>query len=341
MSSSTLENRSVTLADIAREVGVTPITVHNALNGKGRVSPGMRERVLETAREMGYQSNLLARSLATGRAMALGVLAYRIESNLAARQLAAVENEAQKHGYHLVVAAHNHDPQRALEALREMTARRMDGVISISSTANMQPGVVEGLKTLQLPTVFSFHEPHGPRESDCVTIDQQQGARKAVDFLLRQGRNKIAFLSGPRGRLVTETRLEGFEMALRAAGFEPSTAPRAFAEDFSPRHGKSEAHQLLESKPDAIFCASDGLAASVLRAARDRWLRVPADLMVIGFDDSLLCEATDPTLTSVQMPIEEVGRECVRRLLFRLENPQDWSPQTQRLNCRLIRRESA
>jgi DNA-binding LacI/PurR family transcriptional regulator len=153
-------------------------------------------------------------------------------------------------------------------------------------------------------------------------------------------------LGGPLNRLVTQRRLEGYRQILQENGVSVCESWIQFGTDFYPVHGVDAARALFSScspgdYPDALFCASDGLAAGALRVCRELRLRVPEDLAIIGFDDSPMCLATDPPLSSIRMPVQEVGRACVRLLLDRIEAPHTNAPENLRLPCSLVVRESA
>jgi LacI family transcriptional regulator len=335
--------RTVTLHDVARELGITHVTVHNALNGKGRMSAELRERVQNTARELGYRPHPLARGLRQGRAHALGVVVYQLHSRLAPPQLAGVEEAAQERGYNIVVAAHQQQPERALAILRDMTARRLDGVVSISSISTLQPGLAQKLPELGLPYIFSFHEPPAGLAADGVTVEQEGGAYQATKHLLSLGRRKLAFISGPTTRMATVLRLAGFRRAHAELGLEPDESRIILAGDFEVEDGVWAAEELLRRAPDsdAVFAAADLLAAPVMRALRRSGRRMPEDVAVIGFDDLPVSAGLDPALSTVRMPLHEIGRRCANRLIDRIESSGDWEPRVERLECELVLRESA
>jgi DNA-binding LacI/PurR family transcriptional regulator len=150
-----------------------------------------------------------------------------------------------------------------------------------------------------------------------VDNDNVGGAEKAVRHLLDSGRRRIATIAGPQDMTAGQDRLAGYREALQEAGFEP----RAAHGDFTERSGFEAACALLEAEPklDAIFGASDLMARGALRALRQAGRRVPEDVAVVGFDDLGVAQATDPPLSSVRQPIEQVARDLVRLLLARVD----------------------
>lgn len=335
--------RNVTLHDVAKALGITHVTVHNALNGKGRMSPELRERVQSKAREMGYAPHPLARGLRRGRAHTLGVLVYQLNSRLSPAQLAGVEEAAQERGYNVVVAAHKYQPERALQILKDMTARRLDGVVAISSITNLLDSVAAQLPTLGVPYVYSFQEPPEGISADGVTVDQEAGAYEATRYLQKLGRKRIGFIAGPETRTATVKRLAGYRRALAEAGEEIVPARMVLVDDFEVPDGLIAAEKLLAHAPevDAVFAAADLMAAGLIRILRRHGRRIPEDVAVIGFDDLPMSGAVDPPLTTMRMPLEEIGRRSGHRVIDRIEGIELGLPWVERLPCELVIRESA
>ena len=337
-------SRRTTLQDVAREAGVTHVTVHNVLNNKGRVSDEMRARVTLAARKLDYRSNLLARTLKTGRSHGIGVLVYNLASFLASQQLAGVEAAAREAGYHLIVTAHGQDAESAVQILEEMRDRQIDGVISLSAAANSMTTVAEHLPKLQVPFVFGFHIPpqhESNPAADCVVVDDRHGGRLAARHLLQQGRRQLLFM-GPPNSIAAQQRLEGVRAEYRAQGLNWSDDQFLATEGWrgdAARQALGEGWDALP-QPDAIVAGSDDLAAGCLQFLAQRGLCVPDDVALIGFDNAQLSAALMPPLTTVETPLQLIGRTCVERLLSRLGEPDAWQAKTMRLPCQLIVRAS-
>ncbi len=343
--SDTAARKRTTLADVARAVGVTPMTVHNVLNQKGGFSDEVRARVLQAARALDYRSNLLASSLKTGRSHGIGILLHKM-SFVGSCQLAGAAAAARAAGYHLIVSVHESDAFDAIAMLEEMRDRQLDGVVSLSSLTNFRSNVARHLPQLQLPFVFGFHAPplaQGENSvADSVLIDQSGGAQLAANHLLKQGRKRLLFL-GVENNLASQQRLAGVRAAHRDLGLEWSDERVLLAPDWH----NSQALQTLRAEfdkgshgVDGIVAASDMLAAGALQFLSERGIRVPDDIAVVGFDDDRMAGAFSPPLTTVSMPLHHLGKVCVERLLSRLDNPDDWQPETIRLPCQLVVRQS-
>jgi DNA-binding LacI/PurR family transcriptional regulator len=310
---------AVTILDVARAVGVTDATVSNVLNGKGRVSEVMRQRVLVMARDMGYQSNALARGLRTGRTYTLGILATNLDSPLTAGQLSGIDSAARERGYTLLITtsdrAERPDP-------KSLSARGVDGLIAVAASADTQPWLYEALKACGLPYVYSYRSaPDDPQPSGC-TIDQQLGGALAAQRLLAIGRSRLAYVGAPRSMLISVERLQGFQESLTASGVTLEEKNILFGGGHWITTGVELVEVLLNQRPlpDGIFAATDFIAFGVLRVCRQRGIRIPEDIALIGFDNSPLCSASEPALTSVKIPLVESGKLAVSNLIDFLED---------------------
>lgn len=336
---------NATLKQVANRAGVAWSTASYALNGGPKpVSDETRVRVLDAARELGYSSNLLARELVMGRGTALGVLVPETRSHITSHQLAGVEEAAQQRGYTVMLSVYKSEIDRALLAQRNMAARRIDGIICLFETAGSLNGKLDGILTalsdMDTPFVSTYHDPVAGVEADCFLIDQEQGGYIATRHLLEQGHRAVAFV-GPLHLNSARDRLRGYRRAHAEFDIESHDELIVRTQDFLIKSGEAAAEEILSlaTLPDAVFTTNDRLAAALMRSLRHRGVSVPDDIAVVGFDDHPdLCEALDPPLTSVHCPLEELGRASVQRLIDRLNNPDDWRPQTQTFSCTLARR---
>jgi len=273
---------------------------------------------------LGYVPNRAARSLVTRRSDSVGVIITEptnrlfqdpffprllrgISAELAARELQLV----------LLMPESRADEVR-LE--RYLAAWHVDGALLVSLHGrDPLPG---RLADLGFPFVIGGRPPRGVRAS-YVDVDNRDGARIAIDHLVEAGRRRIATIAGPQDMAPGIDRLLGYREALTSAGL--STDPTLEeAADFTFDGGAAAMRTLLERCPDldAVFCASDLMAAGAVGVLRAAGRRVPADVAVVGYDDSPVAETTEPPLTSVRQPVEEMGREMVRLLVAGLRTPE-------------------
>ena len=339
---------NVTLKDVAKRAGVAWSTASYALNdGPKPVSEDVRSRVLLAAKELGYSSNLMARQLATGRATMLGVMVPQVQTHLTSYQLSGVEETAQQLGYNIMLSVYRSEIDRALLVQRNMLAHRLDGIICLFETAgssrNNLDSILHGLREVSLPFVVTYYDPIEGVDADHVLIDHEQGGYLATRYLLEQGRRNIAMVA-PMLLYSARDRVAGFRRAHREMGVAVREDLMINTERYLLEEGEAAALKLLEIAPraDAVFSPNDNMAAGVMRSLRRAGVRVPEDIAIIGFDDGeWLCDALDPPLTSVHPPIIEMGSASVRRLVERLDSPDNWTPHTERLACTLTLRASA
>ncbi|GAA1917207.1 LacI family DNA-binding transcriptional regulator [Streptomyces sodiiphilus] len=317
------DSRRPTIKTVAARAGVGRTTVSRVLNGSPLVSPEARAAVMEAIAELNYVPNSVARSLVTSRTDSIALVIPESESRLGAEPyfsaiIRGVSLQLATTRVQLLLTLVR--DQRELDRLTEfLSARRVDGVLLVSvHRDDPLPGL---LQELGLPTVLagrrSPDEPLNHAHSDNVG-----GATEAVRHLLERGRRSIATITGPLDMEVGNSRLQGWADALAEGGIEPDDALVAPA-DFTEEGGRVAMRALLERRPalDAVFAASDVMAAGALAELNRRGRRVPDDVAVVGFDDSIVARHTDPPLTTVRQSVEEMGRTITRLLLQEIAEP--------------------
>ena len=297
------------LADVARLAGVAPITVSRVVNGHPSVTAETRARVQRAIDELGYRSNMAARTLAGGRSRVLGVISVETELYGPATVLFGIEAAAREAG-HIVSFVRVPDPTVA--ALRRgfdhLAGAHAEGVIVIASGKK----ALHALSALE-PTVPLVVNTHSDVSRSTVNIDAALGARLATAHLLDLGHRTVHHIRGERGSVVTDARAEGWRRELRA---RKAPVPRALTGDWTARSGY-EAGQRLAADPTvtAVVAANDPMALGLISALREAGRTVPGDVSVVGFDDTPESEFYDPPLTTVRMDLQEIGRRSVGLLL--------------------------
>jgi LacI family transcriptional regulator len=306
---------TVTIIDVARRAKVSAGTVSNVLTGKRPVAEHTRKRIQTAIDELGYQPNLLARSLVNRASNSLGVVTSGLEYYGPSRTLVGIERQANELGYSLLLSL-LHDPETADvdSVLDDLRARRVDGIIWAvheigCNRAWMAP---ERLRALP-PIVFLTMEfqPH----ATIVSTDNRAGAAMAVNQLLGQGCREIAIITGPLEWWEARERLAGWRACLAAAGCNHDDA-LVYTGDWTAASGEQGFHRLLAQRPavDAIFASNDQMALGVLRACHFAGRRVPTDLAVAGYDNMPEAAYLVPSLTSVRQHLADVGRTAVQAL---------------------------
>jgi DNA-binding LacI/PurR family transcriptional regulator len=293
-----------TMRDIAEATGVSQSTVSRVLSGTPTAVPiaeSTRKRVMETARQLGYRPNPLARGLRGAPTMLLGVIVRDITDPFFALAIEAASVEASRRGYN-VVLGHAHESADEAEALTSiLEARHCDALLFLGDLRD-RPDLIEELQDSRIPVVALWH---GSRESGIptVSVDNRGGVTAVVDHLVELGHERIAFV-GPRGRLgdITE-REDAFLAAVHGHGLTTADEFRADAPN-TYAGGADALDQLLRlpSPPTGIVGATDVIALGLLHRAHAGGLRVPDDVSIAGFDDIPQAAFAVPALTTVRMP---------------------------------------
>ncbi|MBQ0971382.1 LacI family DNA-binding transcriptional regulator [Streptomyces griseoincarnatus] len=309
-------NRRPTIKTVAARAGVGRTTVSRVVNGSDLVSADARARVLAAIKELNYVPNSVARGLVTNRTNAVALVIPESESRLGSEPFFAalirgVSGALAESGTQLQLMLVRDQAER--DQLTESVAtRRVDGVLLVSVHAEDRlPGILE---EMGLPTVLAGRRDAGEQLS-YVDSDNAGGAAEAVRHLLGRGRRRIATITGPQDMDVGRARLAGWHAAHEEAGVR---ADESLIEpgDFSEDSGGRAMRLLLERTPDldAVFAASDLMAVGALAELRRQKRRVPDRVAVVGFEDSVLARHTNPPLTTVRQPVEELGRTMARIL---------------------------
>jgi DNA-binding LacI/PurR family transcriptional regulator len=317
------DGRGRTLEEVARAAGVSRATVSRVVNGNTHVSADVRRAVERAIDRLGYVPNLAARSLVTRRSQSVALViaepAGRLfEDPFFPRLLRGIGAALSAQELQLVLLM----PQSPLEesrAERYLAAGHVDGALLVSLHGN--DPLPSSLAGRGMPVVLGGRPPSGAAVS-YVDIDNVEGGRIAVEHLVRQGRHTIATISGPPDMAPGVDRLSGYRQALLAAGQDPD--PRLEVPgDFTQQGGVEAMRRILDAQPevDAVFAASDLMAAGAIQVLRAAGRRIPDDVAIVGFDDSPIAATSEPPLTSVRQPIEEMGREMVRLLLDHASRP--------------------
>jgi len=293
--------------DIARAAGVSQSTVSRVLNAASSsipISDETRERVLASARRLGYSPNPLARGLRGAPTMLLGVIVRDITDPFFAGPIEPISIEAARRGYNVVLGHAHGRADEAIVLRSALETRHVDAIIVLGDMTD-QPRLIDDLVNCRVPVV-ALWQGTTLRGLPMVNVDNATGVALAMEHLVGLGHRRIAFVSGrPLGDI--EERRAAYESRMQAAGLEiPDGFVRHVSND--PAGGKQALVDLmaLGTRPTAVVCSTDQLAIGVLFGAASLGVRVPGDLSVTGFDDLPISAYTVPALTTVRMPIKEM-----------------------------------
>ena len=317
------------MRDVARQAGVSVATVSRVLNASGPVGESTRRRILKTAGDLRYVPNGTARSLTTSTTETIGVLLPNLYGEFYSEVIRGIEGAVRARRYHTLLSSVHDGPDELVSALRTLVGR-VDGLVVMSP--DIEADVLRANLPADLPVVLLGSALTGHA---AVTIDNEEGAAAMVRHLAGLGHRRIALIGGAVVNTDAQARLTGYRRAVAEGGLDADPA-LVVGGDFTEQSGHAAAAVLLAlaDRPTAVFAANDSMAIGALRAIREAGLDVPRDLALAGFDDIPVAQYVTPALTSVHVPIHEMGARAVEAVLA------DAASQTTTLPTRLIVRES-
>lgn len=338
MTESPPSNRSkrVTLADVARRARIDPSVVSRVINRDERlvIKDETRERVQAAIRELNYHPNAAARSLRTSQSGVIGLLIPDFANPVYAEIIKGAEQAAAEHGSLLLVGTAFPDrPQRYIEML---ASGRVEGLLLAAGP--MPPEVISAMRASGRP-VISVNQ-RVPGIDGSVLADDEAASRLAVEHLIQLGHTRIAHIRGPHDSDTAKRRLAGYKKALRAAGLELGAV---VGDGYAPADGTKGMVELLATSapPTAVLVANVAAAIGAMSAARRAGISVPDDMSVVAIHDLPLAEVTSPALTTVRMPLAEMGYRAFQMVIAASDSSKAApTPQIVRDPTELITRES-
>lgn len=328
---------AVTIKQVAKEAGISIATVSRVLNGKGRAGKATIRRVHEATERLGYVPHGAARSLITNRTDTIGVLLPDIFGEYFSELIRGIDASLRKQGFHLLVSSARNQVEDLTAGLRT-TRGRVDGLI-IMSPHLAAPALRGGLPP-DTPLVV-LNAPPRMKAYHSVSVDNFGGARMMTEHLIKEGHRRIAFVSGPAANTDAIERRRGYREALRSHGFRLDGS-LDLSGDFTEESGRAAGRALLHlsKRPSAVFAANDAMAIGVLIELGEAGFPVPNGMAVTGFDDIPLARYVAPALTTVGVPIAELGGRAAERLIELIRAGTSREPFRETVRTRLVLRDS-
>ena len=304
-----------TLRDVADYAGVSIKTVSRVVNHQNEISEATRQRVQAAIDELGYRPNVLARSLIHQRSKTLGVIAWGIDYYGPSRTVVGIEQEANELGYSLFLCLVNHPTDDHEQILDTLISRRVEGIIWAIPEVGDNRNWIQTNHLDQLPPMVFLSMENRPGIS-VVSVDNRNGAKQAVQHLIKQGKRKIGILTGPMAWWEARERYAGWQEALGDAGLEACLSQVVNSDDWSAVNGERGMRALLAQEPgiDAVFASSDQIALGAMGIAHQLGRRVPQELAIVGFDNTPEAAFFWPPLTTIYQQLIDVGRIAVKNL---------------------------
>lgn len=330
-----MNKRKATVYTVAEHAGVSIATVSRTLAGSRKVSPATRQRVLQAIEALNFEPNPSARRLAYMKTETIALVFPDISGPFYSTVIRGVEQEAGRHDHNVLIYG-THGKEGSGRYLRTLSSK-VDGLIIMARSVDEDS--LWSLERQGVPFVLLGHS-NGQLQCSTISVDNDAGAYKAAVHLLGHGHQRIGIITGPENSPDNRGRLQGYQKALLDAGIslhQNMVVPG----NFTYEEGQIAIHRLLESnpRPTAVLAANDEMAIGAMDAARQKGLRVPGDLAVIGFDDIQMSALTHPPLTTVRQPMQLLGEEAVKLLFDRL-NTSNGLPHHEVLDTKLVVRQS-
>jgi LacI family transcriptional regulator len=342
----------VTMSDIAKDLGVSVNTVSRALRGKDDISEGMRKRIEERAKEMGFIRNTFASSLRTNQTNILGVILEDSSNPFFSEVFKGIEEAAQKQNYQLILMNSKEDYKTEKAAIDILLSRRVDGLIISPVEKNYED--LKKLEESNFPMLIIGRYIKELQKSDQIYSDDYKGGYLAAKHFTQGGKTNPLALMINTTNSTSQYRLKGFEDGLKKEGLELNKAHKKFLlekaagtdyfisdSDISLQYAFNTVETMIKSqkKFDAIFCFNDMMALGVLKALKKHHIKCPEDVSVIGFDDIFFASLSTPSLTTLRIKKHTLGVKAFQMIMDRITKKRT-TQRLEKLDVELINRES-
>lgn len=309
---------SITISEIARLVGVSTATVSRVLNDSNLVKPETRRKVLKALEEHDYVYNAIAGGLTKRKTATIGLIIPTITNPVFSLSTKGIHEAARERGYSMLLGSTDYSYGMEFELITLFHEKRVDGIIFTGAPGNRKS--LEFMKRLQIPYLITFELVQDDNVS-FVSFDNVKSGRLTTDYLISLGHRRIAMISG----LFNETsraynRWLGYRQSLINHGITYDES-LVIQREYKTASGKHAMEELLRHSPlpTAVFCGNDILASGAIAAVKEAGYQVGKDISIAGFDDLDMCEAIEPSLTSIRIPGYEMGRQGAQALIDIIE----------------------
>ncbi len=301
-----------TLKDLAKAAGVSLAAASYAVNNTGSLGKDTRTHILETAKKLGYRQNLAARATRTGRTGAIGFIVPDLTNPFFPSLAQAVIQRSRQNGFDVFLADTEGDRDQEAEAFRALVDRGVDGIVWFP--IDDESGT--NIPTTDIPIIVLDRTLPG---FECIQAEYADGGRKGAQHLLQHGHKNIGIVTGPLDVSSMRERCHGAADLIKETGKLKFWVSNAFSTELEPAVTKA----IAQGSASAIFVGSDLIAIGILGFARKQGIRIPEDLSIVGFDDIPWAAHTNPALTTIEMPVDEMAFEAVEALIRRIEGIAD------------------
>jgi LacI family transcriptional regulator len=313
------KHSETTIHDIAKKLNIAASTVSRALNNNPIISESTRKLIEKTAKEMGYRPNIMAANFRTKRTNTIGVILPLINRHFFSSVISGIEEVAYNRGFAVTISQSNDNFEKEEKIAQTLFSNRVDGIIV---SIGMQTKTFDHLKLFserKVPLVF-FDRVVEEIEADKIVVDDYRGGLKATEHLIEQGGIRIAHIGGPLNVKIYQDRLSGFKDAMQKAGLAVEKS-MLIHNSLTRTDGTNAIKKLWQNKikPDAIFCANDTTALSAIIYFRQKGIKVPDDILIVGFSNEPFSEVVTPSISTIRQPGFEMGRKAADLLIRQIK----------------------
>lgn len=315
--------KHISLKDLATELGVSISTVSRALRNSEEISPAMRKKVKALAKKLNYRPNPFAMSLLRNSPRIIGIIVPDIVTHYYSSITSGINDVARENGYSTIISSSYEQYEREKECLEDLINIRVEGIIACLSQETVEYSHYEALYDQNIPLVF-FDRICLPKKFSSVTTDNVESATKATNHFFETGSKRVAFIGGANSLEIVKQRKHGYLQALRDRKI-PIEKELVFCKKIAYDAGYEGANTLLSlpNPPDAILCMTDSLAFGAIKAIKDKGLKIPQDIALIGYTDELHSNYVDPPLTAMTHQTYKMGEAACELLLKQLKGERE------------------
>lgn len=305
-----------TIKEIAELANVSSATVSKVINGKDKyIGDDTRQRILEIVEREGYIPNGIAKSLKMKRTKTIGIIMPDVMNLFFSEVARGAEDAAERKGYSVILCNSDNNEVKEAKYLNILQEKMVDGIIMTAS----ETGATESIEKSKTPMVLVDRDLDLDKPIRHITVDNVEGTYNATTYLIEKGCKNIGFISSEEVNKLSKERLKGYKKALKENEVEISEK-KIYLENFDVESGYRGVNTLLkQTSIDSICCGNDLIAIGAIRALKEKKIRVPENVKIIGFDDISISQYIDPPLTTIKQPIYQLGEESVKMLLSIIE----------------------
>jgi DNA-binding LacI/PurR family transcriptional regulator len=317
--------KNITLKEVAAELGVSMMTISRAINNRPNVDSQTRQRILDTAREMGYTPNHVAKSLVSSKTYTIGIVIPEISHSFFPEVVRGIEELTNAKNYQIFLTNTSDSFEKEQKIINALRSKRVDGILVSSSLTTNDFSLYKNVIASGLPLVF-FDRCIEDIGASCISVNDLTASRQITEHLIGHEYKKIAYLSGPKNISIGKERLEGFMSAMDQHQLEIDDRWIVEA-GFNEIGGYKAMQQLLTlpetSRPRAVVAVNDPVAIGAMSAIKEAGLSIPDDIAIVGFTNDIRAELMPCPLTTVHQPAYEIGKIAASKLIQTIENTNE------------------